>query len=105
MVTGDLVVDDDWFDAEREGPGFDQEPRQFAPEEVRKVTGMAGVERRPVGGEGVCSSDLCAAAAERVLARLGWEPTSVELLILITQTPDYFLPQTSSVVHRRLGLG
>lgn len=25
-VTGDLVVDDDWFDAEREGPGFDQEP-------------------------------------------------------------------------------
>lgn len=77
----------------------------FAPEEVRKVTGMAGVERRPVGGDGVCSSDLCTAAAERVLARLGWEPASVELLILITQTPDYFLPQTSSVVHRRLGLG
>ncbi len=24
-VTGDLVVDDSWFDGEREGPGFDQE--------------------------------------------------------------------------------
>jgi 3-oxoacyl-[acyl-carrier-protein] synthase-3 len=77
----------------------------FTPEEIRKVTGMAGVERRPVAGEGVCSSDLCAAAAEQLLGRLGWAPGSVDLLVMITQTPDYFLPQTASVVHRRLGLG
>ena len=86
------------FDNRRDTAGF-------SAEEIRKVTGMAGVDRRPVGGEGVCSSDLCAAAAERVLQALDWPAGSVDLLIMITQTPDYFLPQTASVVHRRLGLG
>ena len=77
---------------------------EFSDEEVRKVTGMAGVVARRLAGDSVCSSDLCAAAGQRLLHSLGWEPASVDALIMVTQTPDYFLPSTACVVHRRLGL-
>ncbi len=78
---------------------------EFSEEEVRKVTGMAGVTTRRMAGETMCSSDLCTAAAQRALHQLGWEPTSVDALIMVTQTPDYLLPSTACVIHHRLGLG
>jgi len=77
---------------------------EFSDEEIRKVTGMAGVAARRMAGESVCSSDLCTVAAQRILGRLGWEPDSIDALIMVTQTPDYFLPSTACVVHHRLGL-
>jgi 3-oxoacyl-[acyl-carrier-protein] synthase III len=77
----------------------------FSEEEVRKVTGMAGVAARRVAGEHICSSDLCIAAAQQTLKRLNWDPASVDALIMVTQTPDYFLPSTACVIHHRLGLG
>lgn len=78
---------------------------EFTDEEIRKVTGMAGVAARRLAGDTVCSSDLCVAAAKRVLDRLGWKPDSIDALIMVTQTPDYLLPSTACVVHHRLGLG
>jgi len=77
---------------------------EFSDEEIRKVTGMAGVAARRLAGDTVCSSDLCVAAAQRTLDRLGWKPDSIDALILVTQTPDFFLPSTACVVHHRLGL-
>lgn len=76
----------------------------FTEEEVRKVTGMAGVSSRRVAGEALCSSDLCIAAAQQVLDRLQWRPESIDAVIMVTQTPDYFLPSTACVVHHRLKL-
>jgi 3-oxoacyl-[acyl-carrier-protein] synthase-3 len=76
----------------------------FTEEEIRKVTGMAGVSSRRVAGETLCSSDLCAAAAQRLLERLNWQVDSIDALIMVTQTPDYFLPSTACVVHHRLKL-
>lgn len=50
------------------------------------------------------ASDLCEAAANKLFADLGWEKDSVDLLIMVTQTPDYILPATSCVLHGKLGL-
>lgn len=77
----------------------------FDPEEVRKVVQMAGVRERRVVDPGVTSADLCFEAAESLLQRLGWERDSISGLIFVTQSPDYFLPSTSCVVHQWLGLG
>lgn len=77
----------------------------FTEEEVRKVTGLAGVLSRRVAGDTLCSSDLCIAAAQRLLDRLGWATDSIDAVIMVTQTPDYFLPSTACVVHHRLKLG
>ncbi len=78
--------------------------KDFSEQEVRKVTGMAGVNRRRLAGEFVCSSDLCVAAGAKILESLKWKPESIDALIMVTQTPDYFLPSTATVVHQKLGL-
>lgn len=78
--------------------------KDFGADEVRKVVAMAGVQYRHVVEPGVTTSDLCYEAATRLLDRLGWERDSVTGLILVTQTPDYFLPSSSCVIHKWLGL-
>jgi 3-oxoacyl-[acyl-carrier-protein] synthase-3 len=76
----------------------------FTPEEVKKVVGMAGIKERRLANEDTCSSDLCIAAGRALLDEIGWDPGSVEALIFVTQSPDYFLPQTSSIIHQALSL-
>lgn len=80
------------------------ETTAFDPKEVDKVVKMAGVRTRHIAPENICSSDLCVAAARRVLEKLQWAPDSIDTLIFVTQSPDYLLPSTSCLAHRDLGL-
>jgi 3-oxoacyl-[acyl-carrier-protein] synthase-3 len=80
------------------------ETTAFPAEDVEKVVKMAGVNTRRLAAETECSSDLCVAAAQDVLQGLGWDPASVDALIMVTQTPDYLLPSTACLVQHRLGL-
>src|SRR3990172_9762066 len=77
---------------------------EFSKEEVRKVVAMAGISARRVADDSICSSDLCEAAANRVLEQSGWERDSIDVLIMVTQTPDYFIPSTSCVLQKKLNL-
>ncbi len=64
-----------------------------------------GIEyRRIVGNTGICTSDLCFQAAEKLLEDLNWNKNDVDCLIFVTQTPDYILPATSCILQDRLGL-
>jgi len=76
----------------------------FGEESVRKFINMTGVKKRRVALEEQCASDLCYAAAKKLLNKLAWEPSSIDALILITQTPDYAIPATACVLQHRLGL-
>lgn len=77
---------------------------EFAPDEVRKVVGMAGVNARRVVDDATCSSDLCFAAADRLLDELTCDRSTIDVLIMATQTPDYFMPSSSCLLQQRLGL-
>ena len=77
---------------------------EFSKEEVRKVVAMAGISARRVADDSICSSDLCEAAANRALDRVGWDRDSIDALIMVTQTPDYFIPSTSCVLQKKLNL-
>ncbi len=63
-----------------------------------------GVERRHIVSNGVCTSDLCLQAAERVICDLQWDKKDIQFLFFVTQTPDYALPATSCILQDRLGL-
>jgi 3-oxoacyl-[acyl-carrier-protein] synthase-3 len=76
----------------------------FPREDVEKVVRMAGVKSRHLAGEDLCSSDLCLAAAKDLMASLQWERDSIDALIMVTQSPDYFLPSTACLIHRDLEL-
>jgi 3-oxoacyl-[acyl-carrier-protein] synthase III len=77
----------------------------FGEEEVRKVVAMAGIQRRHVVDPGTTATDLCFEAAQNLMRKLDWSPDSITGLILVTQSPDYFLPSSSCMVHKWLGLG
>jgi 3-oxoacyl-[acyl-carrier-protein] synthase-3 len=67
-----------------------------------KVVGIE--ERRIVKNQKQCGSDLCMAAATRVLEHLQWDRSSIGALVLVTQTPDQPIPATSIVLQHKLGL-
>ncbi len=77
---------------------------RYGAEDVRKVVSMAGVRHRHVVGDELTAVDLCTEAARRLLDKLGWAPESVTGLIMVTQSPDHFLPSSACLVHARLGL-
>lgn len=77
---------------------------RYGASDVRKVVSMAGVKARRVVDPGVTATDLCFEAASRLLDKLGWSPESITGLILVTQSPDYFSPSSSCMVHKWLGL-
>jgi 3-oxoacyl-[acyl-carrier-protein] synthase III len=71
---------------------------------VAEVVKMTGVQQRHWVDADTTTSDLCAAAADRLLADLGWAADTVDAILFISQTPDYRLPATATVLQARLGL-
>jgi 3-oxoacyl-[acyl-carrier-protein] synthase III len=73
-------------------------------ENARKFSNRTGINSRHVASDKLCASDLCFAAARELFKSLNWSPDSIDLLIFVSQTPDYLLPATSCSLHERLGL-
>lgn len=78
---------------------------QYFPEEqVKEVVDKVGVYERRFADENTCSSDLCLAAAERLIADSNINREEIDLLVFLSQTPDYRMPATSILLQERLGL-
>lgn len=76
----------------------------FGKENVGKISASTGVQKWHYTTDDIVTSDLCFTAAKQLLDDLSWERESVDLLIFLTQGPDYVLPATSCVLQERLGL-
>ncbi|MES2032918.1 MAG: ketoacyl-ACP synthase III, partial [Pseudomonadota bacterium] len=76
----------------------------FSADDIRDVIKMIGVEARHWTADGQTTADLCRGAAARLLARLAWDPASVDALIFVSQTPNQRLPATACELHGELGL-
>ncbi len=73
-------------------------------EEASKLSESTGIFERRIVGSDLCTSDLCVVAAEKLIAELEWDKNDIDILIFVTQTPDYILPATSPLLQHRLGL-
>jgi 3-oxoacyl-[acyl-carrier-protein] synthase-3 len=71
---------------------------------AKRLIAVTGIESRRVAPAGICASDLCHNAAERLLKKLEWPKNSVSALIFLSQTPDFILPATACLLQHRLGL-
>jgi 3-oxoacyl-[acyl-carrier-protein] synthase-3 len=77
---------------------------QFDEAAYNSFVTTTGIERRRTATAETCTSDLCIAAAERLVADLQWRKDEIKLLVFVSQTPDYILPATSPLIQNRLGL-
>jgi 3-oxoacyl-[acyl-carrier-protein] synthase-3 len=76
----------------------------FSKEEANEIVDKVGIEERRFSDEDTCSSDLCFAAAEKLIADNNVNKEEIDLLVFISQTPDYRMPATSCTLQHRLGL-
>lgn len=76
----------------------------FPEEEVKKVVDKIGVFERRFADEQTCASDLCYAAAEKLIADNQINREEIDLLVFVSQTADYRMPATSILLQNRLGL-
>lgn len=71
---------------------------------AEKVAAKVGVVKRHVVEETECASDLAVEAAERLFAEHCINKSTIDFVLLCTQSPDYFLPTTACLVQQRVGL-
>lgn len=76
----------------------------FQAEEVREVVDKIGIYERRFTDEKTCSSDLCYCAAEKLIEDNEIDRQEIDLLVFISQTPDYRMPATSVILQDRLQL-
>lgn len=76
----------------------------FTQEEADTFDQTVGIRNRYWASDDICTSDLCADAAERLITALGWEKQSIDVLLFVSVTPDYKTPPTSAILQDRLGL-
>jgi 3-oxoacyl-[acyl-carrier-protein] synthase-3 len=77
----------------------------FPADDVKQVVDKTGVYQRRFADPGTCSSDLCFAAAEKLFSDFDVQRDEIDLLVFVSQTPDYRMPATSIILQDRLHLG
>ena len=73
-------------------------------EKIERLKKDIGLKTRHITVKNECASDLCEHAARCLIADCGYDPRTIDCLLMVTQTPDYFQPANSCILHGRLGL-
>lgn len=76
----------------------------FSTAKSLKLKMAMGYNKHRIVEEGVCVSDLCCYGLTYLFDHSLLKREEIDALILVTQSPDYFMPPTSNIVQGRLGL-
>lgn len=68
------------------------------------LTDKLGIETRHIAAENESVADMAVAAGEKLFAEIDLDKNTIDLIIIVTQNPDYKLPTTANIVQERLGL-
>lgn len=74
----------------------------FDNEEYQRFISSVGIEKKRIVEPGVCTSDLCFSAAEKLIADIGWDKSQIEVIVFVSHTTDYKLPSTACILQDRL---
>ena len=77
---------------------------RYGIEVVEKIEKNVGVRQGHVIDDRGTTSDLCAHAANTIFNELKVPRESVDVLLFVSQTPDYVAPSTACLLQWRLGL-
>lgn len=66
------------------------------------ITERTGIRQRHIS-EGENTSDIAIKVGERLLAKSGYQPDQVDLIIVATMSPDAYTPATAAIVQGELG--
>ncbi len=78
--------------------------KDFPEWSVEKVAAKIGVKERHVVADDECASDMAVKAAEKLIEEYNIDRSTIDFVLLCTQSPDYYLPTTACLVQERLKL-
>ena len=82
-----------------------KEMSYFTEIEADNFTNVTGVVSSHIAPTDMTLSDLCYAAAEKLLAESGWERDSIDLIMFVSTSRDFYIcPNTANILQDRLGL-
>ncbi len=82
----------------------DMKAFDFPEAKSMKLKLVMGFDKHRLVTEQTCVSDLSVFGMRYLFDRGLLQPDAIDALILVTQSPDYIMPPTSSVIQGRLGL-
>ena len=97
-ITGGCVAVPKQKIVNSESAGF------FTPEEIKAAIETTGIAERRIADAKTCASDLCHAAADALIEEMNFDRKEIDVLIFVSQTPDYRMPVTGTILQDRLGL-
>lgn len=76
----------------------------FSKEKSMKLKEVLGFDERRIVKGDICTSDMALFGLEHLISEGLLKTEDINALIFMTQTPDYFMPPTSAVLHGKLNL-
>lgn len=71
---------------------------------MAEIKEKTGVDRRYIAAPQQTAGDLAVAASEKLIADFAIDRSTIDFVMLCTQTPDYVLPTTACLIQDRLSL-
>ena len=73
-------------------------------EEIEKTINSIGIREKRYADADVTASDLCYKAAEKLIEDNRIDRSSIDMILFLSQLPDYRIPATAPLLQHRLGL-
>jgi 3-oxoacyl-[acyl-carrier-protein] synthase-3 len=67
------------------------------------IRSRTGIRERRVAAADETTASMAAVAAKRAIAVAGLEPDDIDIILLATLTPDYWMPSTAALVKEAIG--
>lgn len=78
--------------------------KEFPEWSVDIIAKKVGINERHIAAENETAGDMALKAAEKLIVENGIDKSTIDFVLLCTQSPDYFLPSTSCIIQNKLGL-
>ncbi len=76
----------------------------FGKDTVERFKKATGIKARHLSDGNQTASDLCYVAAKALMEKNNLTGDDIDAVIMVTQTPDYKMPSTAYVLHKRLNI-
>lgn len=77
---------------------------EFPEWSVEKIAKKVGINERHIAAADETAGDMAYKAAKKLISENNIDKSTIDFVLLCTQSPDYFLPSTSCIIQDRLGL-
>lgn len=82
---------------------FDEETAPFADVQTRRLKKIMGFNKRRAAKADTTTGDLCEAGLRYLLKKELVDISEIGAIIVVTATPDYFIPHISNIIHGDFG--